>query len=376
MTARRARPPGERSGFSIQPLPAVASTSRALGSATAVHRPCVRLTASEPFRARTSMLDEEQGRGCPEDWLALTPGATYTMAASSLGDRWRLNSRSAQPGWSCSSPSCRRCWRAPLPARGDRHGPSQRDVAANAHPGPRRRRRRRGAGAARRVRAGGGAEAGRPTERDHDATARLRPQRAAQRLLRRPRRHHGGPVVQRAAAGQRADPAAVDGRPVVGGPGVERPGPVPRLERHPQQPAAALAGGRRPRVGLPRAVEQQQRQHVRLPGPAALVRAPDPARGALRERRLGHADRRLVQRQAAELAQRRRGAPRRLLLVHGSAVRRPVLRGRARRVGRAEQPRGPAQAAAGPAARHGRVQARAAARRLSRRSRAAGWTSC
>ena len=102
---------------------------------------------------------------------------------------------------------------------------------------------------------------------------------------------------------------------------------------------------------VPHAVEQQQRQHVRLPGPPALVRAPDAARGALRARRLGHAHRRHVQRQAAELAQRRRAASRRQLLVHRSAVRRPALRGRAGRGGRAEQPRRPAQAAAGPAAR-------------------------
>ena len=35
------------------------------------------------------------------------------------------------------------------------------------------------------------------------------------------------------------------------------------------------------------AVEQQQRQHLRLPGPAALLRAPDAPRRALRARRLG-----------------------------------------------------------------------------------------
>jgi len=43
----------------------------------------------------------------------------------------------------------------------------------------------------------------------------------------------------------------------------------------------------------------------------------------------------------------------------GPAVRRPALRGRARRAGRPEQHRGPAQAAARPGAGHGRVQARA-----------------
>ena len=50
-----------------------------------------------------------------------------------------------------------------------------------------------------------------------------------------------------------ADPAAVDRRAVVGGAGLERAGPLPRLERHPQQPATALARGRRPRQRLPAA---------------------------------------------------------------------------------------------------------------------------
>ena len=88
---------------------------------------------------------------------------------------------------------------------------------------------------------------------------------------------------------------------------------------------------------VPHAVEQQQRQHVRLPGPAALLRAPDAARRPLRARRLDHRARRLVQRQAPELAERRRPASRRQLLVHRSALRRPALRGRRRRRRRPEQ---------------------------------------
>ena len=43
---------------------------------------------------------------------------------------------------------------------------------------------------------------------------------------------------------------------------------------------------------LPEPVEQQQRQHVRLPGPPALLRAPHAARRPLRARRLGHGHRR------------------------------------------------------------------------------------
>ena len=107
---------------------------------------------------------------------------------------------------------------------------------------------------------------------------------------------------------------------VVRGPAWSGAGPVSRVERHPEQPADALARGQRPGDGLPHAVEQQQRQHVRLPGPPALLRASDPARRALRARRLDHGDRRSLRRQAAQLAQRRRAAPGRLRT--GSPIRR------------------------------------------------------
>ena len=96
------------------------------------------------------------------------------------------------------------------------------------------------------------------------------------------------PSIQASMAGsaQCAHPAPVDRRAVVGGAGVERAGPLSRVERHPQQSPAALDRGQRPRQRLPQPVEQQQRQHLRLPGPAALVRAPDaPCRA--RARRLG-----------------------------------------------------------------------------------------
>ena len=195
------------------------------------------------------------------------------------------------------------------------------------------------------------------------------PNGAAERLLHRSRRPHRRSRVQRPAPAQRADPAAVDGRAVVRGAGVERPGPLPRLERHPQQPAAALARGRRPRERVPHAVEQQQRQHVRLPGAPALVRAPDAPRRPLRARRLDHGDRRHVRRQAAELAERRRPAPGRQLLVHRSAVRRPALRGRARRGRRAEQPAGRLKPRLGQAARRSATHKRELPHgRLPRRS--------
>ena len=153
------------------------------------------------------------------------------------------------------------------------------------------------------------------------------------------------PLFNGSAQPNSADPAAVDRRALVGGAGVERPGALSGLERHPQQPAAAMARGRRPRERVPHAVEQQQRQHVRLPGPPALLRAPDAARRALRARRLDHHPRGRLRGQAPQLAERRRAASGRQLLVHRPALRRAALRGRAGRGGRAEQPGGPAQAA-------------------------------
>ncbi len=72
-------------------------------------------------------------------------------------------------------------------------------------------------------------------------------------------------------------------------------------------------------------------------GPASFVRAPAAPRRALRARRQRRRARRRLRRQAAELAERRRAAPRRQLLVHGPAVRRPALRRRARCARRAEQ---------------------------------------
>ena len=78
------------------------------------------------------------------------------------------------------------------------------------------------------------------------------------------------------------DPAAVHRRAVGRRAGMERAGALSRLERHSEQSADALVRGRRPRQRFPHAFEQQQRQHVRLPGPAALLRASHAPRGALR----------------------------------------------------------------------------------------------
>ena len=91
--------------------------------------------------------------------------------------------------------------------------------------------------------------------------------------LSRSRHAHYRSGVQLAPARQHADPAAVDRRDVVRRPGVVEPGSVSGLERHPQQPADALAGRRRPRHGVQIAVEQQQRQHLRSSGAPTLLRA-------------------------------------------------------------------------------------------------------
>ena len=67
-----------------------------------------------------------------------------------------------------------------------------------------------------------------------------------------PGRDHGRSDVRTAyVAAEHADPAPLDRRALGGGPGLERRGPLPRLERHPEQPADALARGGRPRLRVP-----------------------------------------------------------------------------------------------------------------------------
>ena len=84
---------------------------------------------------------------------------------------------------------------------------------------------------------------------------------------------------------QHADQAAAHRHAVGRRPGLERRRPLPGLERHPEQRPAALDRGRRPRHDLPQPVRQQQRQHLRLRGPADLLRARQPPRGPLRAER-------------------------------------------------------------------------------------------
>ena len=88
---------------------------------------------------------------------------------------------------------------------------------------------------------------------------------------------------------------------------------------------------------VPQSVGLQQRQHLRLRGPAALVRARRAARRPLRAERHGDGHRREVPGEATELAERRRRASGRRHLVHRSDLRHPRqlrrLQGRVRAAG-------------------------------------------
>ena len=165
----------------------------------------------------------------------------------------------------------------------------------------------------------------------------------AERLFLGCGRHRGRSVVQWPGAAERSHPAPVDRCAVGRGPRLELRRQVPGLERHPEQPAAALDRGRRPRLRVSHAFEQQQRQHLRLPGPADLLRASHPARGPLRARRLDHGACQFLERQAAQLAQRRGPASGRQRLVHRPALWRAALRRHPRSRRRKEQPGGQAQ---------------------------------
>ena len=79
---------------------------------------------------------------------------------------------------------------------------------------------------------------------------------------------------------------------------------------------------------VPQAVELLQRQYARPPGPARHLRARQPPRDAHGVRRDHHGRARPLRRQAAQLAERRRGQVGRLDLVHRSPLRDPEqLRG-------------------------------------------------
>ena len=113
------------------------------------------------------------------------------------------------------------------------------------------------------------------------------------------------------------------------GSGLVRRWALPAVLRYSQRPDAALERGDRRGHGVPAAVQQQQRQHPRPPGPADHLRAPQAPGHPDRARRRHHGADRQLRRQALERPQRCDGALRRLGLVHRSRLRhRGQLRGR------------------------------------------------
>ena len=112
---------------------------------------------------------------------------------------------------------------APDPDQGDRH----RRADGGRRPRPR-------AGALR---------PGRSAEHRHQPAARFQPPRRADDLFLRSGRPRDRPVLQQLRPAQRRYPAALDRRALGGRAGLERAGALPRLERHPQQPANALDRG-------------------------------------------------------------------------------------------------------------------------------------
>ena len=86
--------------------------------------------------------------------------------------------------------------------------------------------------------------------------------------------------------GNTPDRAPVSRHDVGGGPGVERRRPLPDLERHPEQRAAALDRGRRQRAPQFRYPSNNSNGNTfDYSGPAGRVRARHAARGPLRARR-------------------------------------------------------------------------------------------
>ena len=123
----------------------------------------------------------------------------------------------------------------------------------------------------------GGDGAGRAAEHGDQPAARFRPERRAEHLFLGSGRHRGRSVASTAWRSRtRPIQRLWTGALWAEGPAWNAEGTLPGLERHPEQPADALDRGRRPRDRVPHAVEQQQRQHLRLPGPADLLRASRP----------------------------------------------------------------------------------------------------
>ena len=155
-----------------------------------------------------------------------------------------------------------------------------------------------------------------------EPAARFRPGRRADHLLLGSGRHRGRSVVQRPRAAELRRSSAC-------GPARSGPRARPGTAR-----AATWSGATSPTTGrcagsrttatcrvFRDAVEQQQRQHLRLPGPADLLRASDAARGPLRARRLGDRDRRIRSRASGST---RRTTPCRIPTAASGSPTRPT----------------------------------------------------
>ena len=93
-------------------------------------------------------------------------------------------------------------------------------------------------------------------------------------------------------------------------------GPLPGVQRHPEQPNASLGRVQRRRGGLPLAVELRERPHPRPRGPPGQLRAERPAGHPDRTSRDGDRARRPDRREAIQQSERRGRALRRLPVVH------------------------------------------------------------
>ena len=146
-----------------------------------------------------------------------------------------------------------------------------------------------------------------PPTHDHHPAARFRPARRADHLFLGPRHHRGRSVVQRPRPAQHGDQAALDRRAVGRRPGLERAGPLSPVERHSQQPADAMVGGRRPRQRVPHR-RPTTRNGNSFDFQGRQLSCEHLTRRVVRYEHDGTVDRarRQFQRQEAQLAERRR----------------------------------------------------------------------
>ena len=226
----------------------------------------------------------------------------------------------------------------------------RRAVAARARHGGRERRR----GGRPRIADGAGAAGpGRWRRRARSPARRATSARTARRRPTSPTRT-SSPSIRSSTttAAEHRHPAPLDRRALGRGPGLERQGRYLVWSDIPnnRQMRWLEDDGQVTVFRMPS--NNSNGNTLRLPGPADLLRAPDPARGPLRARRLDHGHRRLLQRQAAQLAQRRRPPSGRQLWFTDPPYGGQLYEGDARRRRRPEQ-RGRARSTTGSASRPG-----------------------